>query len=357
MAITYQGQKISSPNTNNKKPVKKGSNSNKRTAGIIIGCVASAAAIVGLIILGVHTYKSSKPERFETAEELAARAIEYTYVGSAEGLFNLTPEDMQERSLQDVRITYSFTDDASATRKMDDQLGEFITNMDYLYGQGWTMTQAPVGYYQYTEEEKSALEVLYRMQGVSDDFVCDEAGYVEVEVTITPLGYTDTTVESRYVPVLKIDGSWYLGQYTDDVMLAKIDGQWEPYGELLDGFHIVGEFDHEGTRIYRTEDGHQLFLDKETGERYYEGDYGNRHYVKYEVLDIYGYCSVEDIRVEGPDGGEPLTAETYDAWFNEKYSEQIAEWEAAHEEAHSHEDVPGSEDGTVSGNEIETDGE
>lgn len=328
MAITYQGQGVSSPNTNNEKPVRKGGSLNKRTVGIVAGCVASAAAIAGLVVFCVHTYKSSGAERFKTAEELATRAIEYTYSDSAEGLFYLTPEDMQARSLQDVRNTYSFTDDGSAMRKMDDKLTDFIKNMDYLYGPGWTVAHKPIGYYRYTDEEKWNLELIYRMQGVSDDFLCDEAGYVEVEVTVTPLGHGETTTESRYIPVLKIDGSWYLGHYVDKVMLDKIEGQWEPYGELLDGFHMVGSFDGEGTRIYYTEDGYQLFLDKETGERYYEGNYGNKHYVEYEVLDIYGNCSTEDIRVEGPDGGEPLTDETYEAWYHEKYAKQIAEWEA-----------------------------
>ena len=123
--------------------------------------------------------------------------------------------------------------------------------------------------------------------GVGDDFELDEAGYVPVTATISGDSGVEPADVEHFVPVIKYKGDWYIGQEYGDAYVAAAGDMPTMTGDLLDGYHVVGEFDANGDRVYRTEDGLQMFRD-EDGDYYYEDSFGNKHYCEYEVLNVYG---------------------------------------------------------------------
>lgn len=338
MAITYQG--------GNKKSVKK-----NRTA-LIIGCCVAFFGVIVLVALGIWTYTKShlKADKFGTPEEVAQAFAEKLYAGDAMGIFSMQPENMQARSQQDTEMTYAETEGnlEAVVEQQRADMDVYLAGVKWAHGDDWSADFSVGSYAKYSDDEIQSLQMSYRMMGVGDDFKLDEAGYVPVTATLSGKSGSESSDVIHYVPVVKVKGDWYIGQeygeeYAEvvggDIMTATMTG------DLLDGYHVVGEFDAEGERVYRTEDGIQVMKD-EKGDYYYEDSYGNKHYCEYKVLNIYGQVEItKETKVVGPHGGEELTSETYEEYWDNYYAELAAQYES---EGHGHI----HEDAVVSGNSV-----
>lgn len=342
MAITYQG--------GSKRPAK------KNRTGLIAGCCVAVLGVVLLVALGIWTYTHSglKSEKYKSPEEVAQAFIEKFYAGDAAGIFSMQPENMQARSKQDTEMTYSSgeVDLDTVIESQRKSMDAHLDNIHSAYGDNWTVSLSSVGSYtQYPADEIESLQMSYRMMGVDDDFKLDDAGYVTVTVTFSGdsgVGPTDSVVN---VPVIKMDGHWYIGQTYGEVYGNLEEGSISDIaGDLLDGYHIVGEFDADGERIYRTADGSQILTD-DKGKHYYEDEYGNKHYCEYKVLDVYGQVEItKETKVTGPDGGEVLTEDTYEDYWSAYYDAMAAEYEYDEEFIDEHEHI--DEEPSVSENAV-----
>lgn len=338
MAITYQGGQ-------ERKPVKK-----NRNLIIILGC-AAAFAVILLVAFGIWTYTNSglKASKYGSPQEVAQSFIEKFYAGDAAGVFAMQPEPMQARSKQDTSMTYSSVEgEVDLETVIEAQRGTmdaYLEGVQWGHGDNWKASFKLGDYVAYGSDETDALSLSFRMMGVGDDFELDEAGYVPVTATISGDSGVEPADVEHFVPVIKYKGDWYIGQEYGDAYVAAAGDMPTMTGDLLDGYHVVGEFDANGDRVYRTEDGLQMFRD-EDGDYYYEDSFGNKHYCEYEVLNVYGQVKVtKETKVVGPHGGEELTAETYEDYWNDYYEKQVAEFDET-EHAHVH-------DGSVSGNSAE----
>lgn len=337
MAITYQNKDLEKTARKHKK-------------GPVIGCVAAASAVVGLVALGIWTYVNDglKSKAYDSPTEVAQAFAEKFYSGDAAGVFSMQPEVMQARSKQDTEEVNGLVVDGSVESVVDIQRGTMDVYLDSVaasHGDNWKADFSVGEYTGFSDEEVEKLSLSYRMMGVADDFELDDAGYVLVTATLSGDSGSEPADVKHYVPVIKYKGGWYIGQEFGDEYMAAVDGIESMTGDLLDGYHTVGEFDINGERIYRTEDGMQIMQD-EKGEYFYEDFYGNKHYCEFDVLDIYGLVSItKDEKVVGPHGGEALTEETYEAYWD-AYYEKLAD------ETNYSEDVHAEMSGTISDNSL-----
>ncbi len=291
-----------------------------KKTGII--CIISAAAAICISFIGYKTYRHEQEGGYKSPYELADDFVTYTYQGDTEAVFKMQPRTFQTRSIEDVQMTYGLDadDTAGAVSKLKEPLIEYIELLNSQHGQ-WTETHETAEDMRlYSKEELKDLKQTLKFQGVDEDYLykITKAGIVDVYVDLKASTLSGGYCHTVHVPVYKHNGYWYLGQRTGDVFLALTEGEYEPYGNLLDGFNVVGEWDAEGNRVIRNEEGYQIFTDEDTGLEYYEDIYGNKYY-----YDKNGHENGKVTRVTGPDGGEPLTEETWEDYWNAYYEEQV----------------------------------
>ena len=367
MSIVYENKDGSrtAVSASKKKKSRKGA-----TVGIAAGVVGLAvlAGVGGYLYFGRHNSVSA----FDTPEGVAQAAAECTIAKDMDGLFNLQSEKFQQRSMSDVRLTYSLeADDRAETVKVyqrDFDEGVYPVLLGH-YGDTVRVTYDVGKYASYGDDNLSDIELPYRMQGVDDEFTCDDAGVVPVTLHLESDNGIEPMDSELLVPVIEIDGEWTLAQCTTEHYINQVPEYTagEPWMDILDGFHIVGEFDSDSKRVFRQQEdtdiipmSTQIFQEKDGNKTkwYYEDNFRNKVYVDVEVTDpLYGQVmATPNGKVTGPDGGEALTADTYEEYWNAFYEEENRKWLEEHpeaaeqmkelEEQHSH--------GSVSGNAIST---
>lgn len=369
-----------------KKPVKAGSGKGKKV-GPIVGISVAAVGVIGLVWLGLWTYFGNKDAGaygFKTPEELAQKVCDLTIVHDIEGVFNLQQEDFQARSDSDIRLTYQrAADDRQYTLQHYKEVFDDTSNIWHFYEERYgqrTKMSAETGTYEpYSEDGKDTYERMCLTQCVNDEFICDEVGVVPVTFHFEGESYDEPLSLDAKVPVVKIKGKWYLGQAIGEAYAKLVDPALTcpPWYDMLDGFHVLGEFDENRQRIWRQDAGSDVIpegtqiLKTEDGKKwYYEDEYRNHAFCTVEVTNkLYGRMMATPTgEKEGPFGGEVLTEDTYEEWWNNYYEEEQRKWEeenpeeaaalAAEEEAmheHDHDDSEFFEEDpeSVSGDDVE----
>lgn len=278
----------------------------KKYITIGIGCIVLFCVAVFFIMI---YFKNAQTEDgvlcYNTPQELADAFVTATYVNDTDTIFMMMPKAMQIRALSDIQATHGIEDTEGAMEKYRTYLADYISTMNQLHGDAWSETHTVLDtLYTYTDEELDDLNLKLKMQGV-EDLVVDKAVIVEVDVDLVASNGTGGYRHVVDVPVIKIGRKWYLGQRIGAEFEKRLLMKYDPYGSLLDGFHVIGEFDADGNRIIRNEYGQRILSD-ENGQWFSHDIYGNIVYYN----DAY-----EQIDITGPDGGEPLTEETCEAYF------------------------------------------
>lgn len=346
----------------------------KKRKGLVAGIAAGCVGIVALVGVGCYLYfgQSGSSGAFDSPEAVADKVAEYTIAGDMDSLFNLQEKRFQQRSMSDIRMTYDLEEDSreEAVKRYQKAFDEGVYPiMVSHYGDTVKVSYTVGDYAAYSDEAKKELELSYRMQGVDDEFTCDGAGVVPVTLHLSSENGMEPMDSEMLVPVIEIGGDWSLAQcvtnhYTDQVP-EYTAGQ--PWMDILDGFHIVGEFDSEANRVYRQQEeangipmSTQIFMERDGKKKnwYYEDSYRNKVYVDVEVTDqLYGQVmATPNGIVKGPDGGEALTEETYDEYWNNYYEEENRKWLEEHpeaaEEMRKHEEAHKAYAESVSGNNV-----
>lgn len=356
MAIRYQdgaGPEVQAPRKVPQEPEKqkKKSTGRKKKAVIAVGAVAAVAAVAAGIGFGVKTLNDNKvvENGFLTPEEAAAEFAELSYSGKGNDLFHMFPAEMQEAIIVDVSRTFDLAEDPEKRTKSVERRVEILNGnygeMSQRYGYGndevWSAKHAVSDeVYIYTDEEMEELRrgyILMEVEGLQPE----EARIMTVETEVES-PYTGAEKIVYPVPVVRDGDKWFLGLQGNEgwnTYTADKYQYWNIWERFLEPLHIVGEFDENMNRIYRTDEGFQVNT-REDGFKYYEDSFGNIHEVKGEDGGPY-----EEISVTGPDGGEVLDESNYEEYWTEYYDKMAAEAEGSGE-GHVHEDA----DASVSGN-------
>ena len=326
MAITYQGREP--VNREQRRAAgdykKRPEREKKMPAWLwVLLCVLLTAVVFLVGIVGWQAIRHRNDDVY-TPERVADEFITYTYANDVESIFNLMPQALQDRCISDLCETYQLNAESADDLKqvygrLKAPLAEYIGILDDQHGDSWTEThtvqEEPA--FVYDETQTGDLEFEYIIQGVDESFKLEAAQIEAVDLALEAKNGSPGLHTTLHVPVIKVDGDWYLGQQIGELYLPYKEGITDAYGTLMDGFHMVGEFDSNRRRIYRNAEGYQILID-EDGRYYAEDGYGNIHY--YE--DAKGE---KELEVTGPTGGEVLDESNYEAFWN-------AYWESVSEE-------------------------
>ncbi len=283
--------------------------------------IGSLIVSLGVLFVGWQTFMHGREVCYESPYELADDFVTYTYKGDTESIFKMQAKLFQERSIQDNQNTCGIPEDdvKSAIANLKRPLKEYIETLASQHGT-WTEThKVNNDMYVYTEEDLADLRQALKYQGIDPDYLNEitKAGIVDVDVDLKASNGSGGYPHTVHVPVYKHGDYWYLGQRTGTTFLSKIEGEHDPYGDLLDGFSITGNWDAQGNEIVENAEGNRVFTDADTGREYYEDIYGNRHY-----YDKDGHEGNNVVEVTGPDGGEALTDTTWKEYWDTYYEEQ-----------------------------------
>lgn len=315
MKVKFSEQEMKEIATSNKKT---SGNMPPKTGILIVFLIITAIFIT---IIGWKTYQSTTDRGYESPYDLAENLISYTFQGDSEHIFKMLPKSFQTRAIEDNQMSNALVEDdvKTAIANIKKPIDDFIELMNNMHGQ-WTETHTiNQDMYVYTENELSDLKKLLKMQGIDKEFVdeIDEAGIITADVNITATTSSGGWKPTISIPVYKNGKYWYLGLRTGDVFEAHTEGEYDIYGDFLDGFVIVGNFDVDGNPIFYTDEGMMIQIDEDTGLEYYEDQYGNKHF-----YDKKGHEGGNIKKVIGPDGGEPLTEDTWEEWWDNYYEQQ-----------------------------------
>lgn len=312
MAITYD---------EGMEPKRKRKKANGKAVGASVGCAVAIAAVVGLAFLGVSTYRKQealRPRGYETPEEAAEAAVGHMLDGDGASIVRMMPEALRSRVITDVQTTYGIADDDAEglKRRMYATLSGYASMLDGVNGGDRENSVGSPEVTVYDEEALKDYNFQLKVTGVAD-WSADGAAVAKVPYGISS-SFGASWSGDVAVPLVQADGKWYFGQGVGTTYAEVARGLPDVFGELGDGFHMDGEYDSDGNKVIRNEEGYRIVFGEK--EAYYDDLYGNRHYLDGDLAET---------RVEGPDGGEPLTEETYPEWLERKQ----AEWEAEHPEA------------------------
>lgn len=271
------------------------------------------AAIVILCLIGYKTFLHEKGAGYKSPYELADDFVTYTYQGDTESIFKMQPAVFQERSIHDNQMKYAMTEDEvkQAIENLKKPLAEYIETLNTQHGE-WTEThEVAKDMYEYTDDELFAMQELLKSQGIDEEYVdkISKIGIVDVDVDLTASNDSGGYPHVVHVPVYKHGSFWYLGQRIGDVFTKMTEGDHDPYGDLLDGFTIVNRETNE--------EGYEILVDPETRREYYQDSYGNKYF-----YDENGHEGGNIVETTGPDGGEVLTEDTWEDYWNNYYESQ-----------------------------------
>lgn len=236
---------------------------------LILVCVLSVIVVAGLSILGYKTLANKRGINYDSPYTLADDFVTYTYQGDTESIFKMQPRVFQERSIQNTQMSNGLeeSDVSGAVELLKRPLAKYMETLKDQHGQ-WTEThEVDETMYTYTEKELDALQKLLKYQGVDEEWIYEitNAGIVNVSVKLNASNGSGGYDHTVRVPVYEYDGRWYLGQRIGDVFLAAVEGEHDPYGDLLDGFIITDSWDADGNKVIQNEEEYGNLKDEETG--------------------------------------------------------------------------------------------
>lgn len=263
----------------------------------LMGIMAASACFAGCSgVKGNH----------EDAEKEAAKFIEAVYQSDYQAIFEMMPNEFQERALESTKM---YMEEESSKDELLAHMGasleEYVHNLDLTLGEGWNMEYEVKEVTEYTKEQLEKLAVTYKMMGVKD-YKIDNAANVLVKINFDAVNGTKGDTE-LLVPLVCSKGTWKVGQYINIEDMEDAMAYNSQFGDLMDGFSVEGFFDADGNEIFYDEEGYQITEEKD-GTWTGTDEFGNiRHYDKDKNL----------VEVTGPDGGEPLDERTWNVQNNE----------------------------------------
>lgn len=299
-------------------------------AGLCLACTLAAGSAA---FFGWREYELNNPEGWESPEILAAEFIDATYADDIDAIVAMMAPEFKDMMYENASLLYGADGEEPSNELFHKGLGSHLLMLDAWSGVN-RHTEYEVGdYYRYTDEEKEAVQVLLTRCNISRKYKIDEYGLVHVPVSVVSdkniAVYLDGTEPDRdamdfdiYVPVLRRGHSWFLAQYIGAPAGERGTATTDIYGDLLDGFVIDPGYDEYGHEILYLDDGTAVSWDQEYGSYSYTDRYSNTHYCT---------AKLRDTKVVGPDGGKPLTEETYAQWWIRQLEEAEAADEAEHE--------------------------
>lgn len=258
MAITQGTKEVVSldanktgKNENRKRDRKPKKPLSKKKVGLFVGGCVAAGAVAAAIFFGLSSSGQKNPD------DAAAAFVEATYKGDLNGLWGLFPEQLKRRGGDDVAATWGLTEESEKIEKLGRDVTDYLELLTSVFGEGWGVADVEVASsYAYNDEELNDLSMHYQMMGVSD-MELQEAKLYLVDAMVAGLNGT-TGTETIRVPLVKVDGGWYIGQCIGTVCVdaAEMD-MYDIYGDWMDGYSITGILDETPETTETVVDGQE----------------------------------------------------------------------------------------------------
>lgn len=273
------------------------------TIVLVVGTSCLLLALFATIIFESNRY-------FDGAETNGLRDVAESFTeavykaDNCNDIYGLLPEEFQDKLLETTKKTWDLETDEDALSFLYKPIGEYRDTLNKIFGEGWTFEYEVGEIDTYTAEEIADLNLQLKMMDV-EGYEAKDAARVNMEVKFQAVNGTAGSAEF-YVPVFFSGNSWALGQYiglgapdTDLVFQTR-------FGDLMDGFPIVGNFDTDGNRVEYSDDGYMI-TEQDDGTWIGSDEYGNVRY--YDEGKKFLYAS-------GPDGGDEITESQTDEGFD-----------------------------------------
>ena len=171
------------------KPVPKSSNQN-RTVGIIaVAVLAVVLLVVGILLFGGRSYKSTVKQFFNAAFDANAKKI-----------IQLVPKKVVNAAIEDE---YDDLDDF--IKDGNKALKGYINLLDEIYGDDWKVSYEIVDTEEITGKSLKSIKNEYE-----DEYDVKVSAAMEVEVELTIKHGKEKETSTMYLSLIKVGSSWYL---------------------------------------------------------------------------------------------------------------------------------------------------
>lgn len=263
----------------------------------IILASGSLLAIFAGCFLALARYAGEESQT-GTPQAIAGSFTDAVYkADDCKNIIGLMPETLQGKVLETTKRTWNLESDEEALDFLFKPIREYRDILDKSFGEGWQFEYEVGDIEKFTDEELEDLKQQLQMMDV-DGYEVKDAARANVEVRFQAVNGTAGSA-NFYVPVYYSRGGWYLGQYigigAPDPALVYLTR----FGDLMDGFPIVGMFNSSGNRIDYDDEGYEI-TEQEDGTWIGNDGDGNVRYYDENKAFLYS---------DGPDGAAGAAGE------------------------------------------------
>ncbi|MBQ9833390.1 MAG: hypothetical protein IJO48_06640 [Clostridia bacterium] len=162
-----------------------------RTIGII--AVLLAAAIVVVLCVALFGGKSS--------DSVAVDFVEAMYKADAKTMCQLCPKEFIEEQIEKE----NFENKNEYYDKMSEELEDRVESLETLYGEKYKFSCKSIGEEAYSNSDLRDIKEKYE-----DEFDIEVSDAKKEEIEVEEKGKKRSDTFTRYIPVIKIDGTWYI---------------------------------------------------------------------------------------------------------------------------------------------------
>lgn len=166
---------------------------------------SAAAGVIAIIVIAALAFILLGGR---SSDAVIKKYIESSMKCDAEAIWNLLPKEMQQAALKEAEEEENLYGEKEVIEYIQEEMEDMV---DYLFsslGNDWNYSWAIKDEEEYDAGELRELNQDFRSDGL-EGFTADAAKDVEVELTVTSAGNSDS--RSMYITLIKIGHKWYLG--------------------------------------------------------------------------------------------------------------------------------------------------